>query len=363
MLYFLHTIPGLGPLAWQEAETRLPTANETSRPGTAGIRLVPGRNDIVLVRYSGDARALLRLRVSEDVFVVAARAFNVAPDAQGLRQMYAAVRESQFVHAALAAWKKASGARRAPTTFRVVAREVGAHRFRRRDMGQAVADAVKAGWPGRWRQVDEGADVEIWATLLERELLCGVRLSGPEMRQRDKVRHMPAALRPALAAAMVLLTEPMPDDVFLDPLAGTGTLLVERAAAGPFRQIYGGDNSAEMVKTMRINTRGLQGDVRCERWDARALPLPAASVDSVAVNLPFGKQVAAAEDLAGLYRAVLVEIERVLRPGGRLVALVGDIRVLDAARVRATPHLRPDARQRVTLLGMAASMCVFVKQP
>ncbi|MCG8348773.1 MAG: RNA methyltransferase [Chloroflexales bacterium] len=362
MLYLLHTLPGLGQLAWREAEAKLPVTIGKPGPSTIGIRLVPRRNDIVLLRYAGDPKALLRLRVSEDVFAVAARAFSVSSDERGLRQIYAAVRNSRFVGDALNAWKQATASRRLPATFRVVAREVGEHYFMRRAVGKAVADAVTDGWPGRWQKVDEEADLEVWASLLEKELFCAVRLSGLEMRQRGKQHHLPASLRPAMAAAMVFLTDPAPDDVFLDPMAGAGTLLAERAAAGPFRQIYGGDINAKAVEAMRANTRSLKGAITCERWDAGALPLEDESVDKVAVNLPFGKQIAPGNDLVALYGGVLAEIQRVLRPDGRLVALVGESQALNKAR-SAAPQLRPGPNHRVTILGQAAAIRIFDKRP
>lgn len=359
MYYLLQTLPGLGDLAWREAEFLLPPGKDGRGPSTGGVRLVPGRNDIVLLRYDGDPRELLRLRVSEDVFALAARAFNVATDQRGLRQVYAALRNSQQVGDALAAWRRARAMKRPPATYRVVVRAVGGHSFLRRDLGKAVADAVADGWPGRWQRVDEDADVEVWATLIERDLLCGLRLSDVSMRRRAKRAHLPASLRPALAAAMVMLSEPAPADIFLDPMAGAGTLLVERAAAGPFAQIYGGDNNRAAVTAMETNTSDLRGAVECRRWDARALPLDEQSVNKVAVNLPFGKQVAENEDLPRLYRAVLGEIRRVIQPGGRVVILAGDMRLLDSARKAAAPTLRPLERHRVAVLGQPATIAVY----
>ena len=60
-------------------------------------------------------------------------------------------------------------------------------------------------------------------------------------------------------------------------------------------------------------------DIR--QWDARKLPLDDASIDKVACNLPFGKQLRASENPAKLYPPVLAELERVVRPGGRIVLL------------------------------------------
>ncbi|MCX7790200.1 MAG: methyltransferase domain-containing protein [Chloroflexaceae bacterium] len=361
MLYALQTVPGLGTLAWREAEQVLSRGSAPAPPRLAGIKAVPGRDDIVLLDYQGDPKPLLGLRTVEDVFVVAARAFRIAADERGPRQIYAAVRSSASVGLALHAWRRASGARKGGGTFRVIARTVGRQQYLRRDVGRAVADAVRDGWPGPWRLVDEGEDLEVWATLLDQELLCALRLSDASMRQRGKLRHLPASLRPALAAAMVALTHPAPDDVFLDPMAGAGTLLVERAAAGPFAVLRGGDISDEAVSAMRANLRGVGGQVITSRWDARRLPLDDRSVDKVAVNLPFGKQIGDQAELPELYRDVLAEIARVLRPGGRLVALVGDAQLLEQARSGAARSLRPGPRHRVFVLGQPAVICEYTR--
>jgi tRNA (guanine6-N2)-methyltransferase len=361
MLYALQTLPGLGQLAWREAELNLP-AGDGAGPKLVALRAIPGRNDLVLFAHRGSAKPLLGLRSSEDAFVVAARAFRVAPDERGLRQIYAAVRNSEDVAPALEAWKRATGTRQQGGSFRVIARTVGRQKYMRRDVGRAVADAVKDSWPGRWNLVEDDSDLEVWATLVESELLCALRLSDAAMRQRGKARHLPASLRPALAAAMVALTDPAPDDIFVDPMAGAGTLLVERAAAGPFAEIHGGDVSSEALAAMRENLRGVGGRIQVSRWDARRLPFEDGAVDKVAVNLPFGKQISDEAQLPGLYRETLAELQRVLRSGGRLVALTGDQRLLEQARAAAARGLRPGPRHRVIVLGHPATICEYTRQ-
>lgn len=361
MLYALQTLPGLGNLAWREAELALAGDGERGGPKLVGIKAVPGRNDIILVAHRGGPRRLLGLRASEDLFAVAARGYRIAPDERGLRQIYAAVRGSEDIQQALDTWRRATNSRTQNGTFRVIARSVGKQKFLRRDLGRAVSDAVREGWPGNWRPIDEDADLEIWATLVEQELICAVRLSDASMRQRGKTRHLPASLRPALAAAMVALTDPEDDDIFVDPMAGAGTLLVERAAAGPFAEIHGGDIKPEAVSAMQENVRGVKGKIITSRWDARRLPFEDGSVDKVAVNLPFGKQVSDVAQLPALYREALSEIARVLRPGGRLVVLAGDTRTLESARSSAARSLRPGPRHRVIVLGQGAMICEYVR--
>ena len=57
------------------------------------------------------------------------------------------------------------------------------------------------------------------------------------------------------------------------------------------------------------------------QWDATRLPLADASVDKVAMNMPYGKDIAIDQDAYAMVRAVLKEAARVTRPSGKIVAL------------------------------------------
>jgi 23S rRNA G2445 N2-methylase RlmL len=208
--------------------------------------------------------------------------------------------------------------------------------------------------------VEEDADVELWVNLLRDELLCGVRLSGAEMRHRDyQVEHTPASLRPSVAAALVRLTKPNASDVFLDPVVGSGTILLERAAAGPYSRLIGGDNSADVLDVARANARGVR-QLELREWDARALPLADASVDKAALNLPFGRQISPGANLRELYRTVFAELVRVIRPGGTVATLAGDASAVDSA-LRSNPTLRLIRRITVNLLGYDATISVLAR--
>ena len=95
------------------------------------------------------------------------------------------------------------------------------------------------------------------------------------------------------------------------------------------------------------------------RWDARRLPLPETSVDRVVSNPPFGKQLGRPEEISPLYRALVAECDRVLKPGGRAVLLVGEPALLTPPAAAAGWYAHRQLRVRV--LGQPAALTVWRK--
>jgi tRNA (guanine6-N2)-methyltransferase len=240
----------------------------------------------------------------------------------------------------------------------VLARQVGRTAYRRAEAQRAVELGIAARGDYHWRPAEEGA-LEFWLTLLPGEALLALRLSDASTRHRDyKVAHLPASLRPSAAAALVWLTRPAPEDVFLDPMCGAGTLLIERAHAGRYAMLLGGDLRPEALAAARTNIGPRYQPIELRQWDARHLPLDAASVTAAAVNLPFGKQIGASPENRTLYPAALRELARVLRPHARLVALTGDTQAFDEA-LRHTPRLARREQYSVQVLGQPARVYVL----
>jgi 23S rRNA G2445 N2-methylase RlmL len=208
----------------------------------------------------------------------------------------------------------------------------------------------------RWTPVSDGGQVEVWANLLGSHLLIGLRLSDRSMRHRfDKRVELPASLRPSMAGAMVYLTEPQPGDIFLDPMCGSGTILLERIHGGPYKEILGGDFDRQRVEATRQNLpqrrKGRKaGRIDVRQWDARDLPLPDGSVHKVATNLPFGKQIGTQQELESLYGAVLAELARVVAPNGRIVLLSSEFELIKQL-LRRVPELEILTGYSVATLG------------
>jgi len=154
---------------------------------------------------------------------------------------------------------------------------------------------------------------------------------GRDLRQRERAGSLP----PTIAAALAFLGKPRDDDVILDPVCGSGTLLAEAAALAPGAVVHGRDLDRAAIKAARANLPEL-GNGSLAPGDARALDLAPGRVTLVLANLPFGKQFGDVEDNPALYAELLAELARLAAPSGwRAVLLAADAEPV-AAAARAT---------------------------
>jgi tRNA (guanine6-N2)-methyltransferase len=320
--------PGLEEVAAEEIEAELGGAVKKSGLG------------IVVFRVADIDRRVLQLRTTEDVFLLAWGTDELSFRAQDLESICRWTDKAnwpkllQLHHAVRPKPKGKPG-------YRLIAQMNGQRGYRRVDAQTAMARGLGGKFPASWKPAEENAAVEVWLTIEGPTAVCGLRLSDRSMRHRTyKVEHVPASLRPTMAAAMVRLAELKPGQTVLDPMCGAGTLLAEALehvrgkrrddALGWNVTFWGGDIETRHVKAAQDNLRRF-GNVRLETWDARRLPVADASVDRVLSNPPFGKQLSTPEEIGPLYRGVVREMDRVLVPGGRAVLLVSDVKALGAA--------------------------------
>jgi 23S rRNA G2445 N2-methylase RlmL len=344
-------LPGLEPVAAEELEH------------TFGADVKKTSGGMVVFRIPEIDRSLLRLRTTEDVFLLAWGTDDLTYRAQDLRSIERwTARDANWdqllkIHHAVR--PKPSG----KPTYRLVTQMTGEHGYRRVDAGKALAKGLAGKLPASWRHADENASVEIWLTIQGKMAVCGLRLSDRTMRHRRyKLEHIPASLRPTMAAAMVRLAETRLGHTVVDPMCGAGTILAEQLEALPRAErdravLLGGDLDMEAIRNARANLRNLS-EVPVQRWDALALPLPDNSVDRIISNPPFGKQLGEPEEMAPLYRKMAREYDRVLRRGGRAVLLVADFEALKQAAPRRWKLAR---KLPVRVLGQRAVISVWDK--
>jgi arsenite methyltransferase len=129
------------------------------------------------------------------------------------------------------------------------------------------------------------------------------------------------------------LGRPQPGDVVLDLGCGAGTdLLVAAQMVGPDGRAIGVDMTGAMLERARASAREMGlANVEVHESLVEALPFDDASVDVVVSN--------GVIDLVPDKEVVFAEIDRVLRPGGRL----------QLADVVVHREVSEDARQRIDL--------------
>lgn len=353
--YIAYVVPGLEGVA----ESEIVAALEVEPPFRV-LREFDERTSMLIFRYAGPPPALLALGTVEDVFALAVESETVPTSRAGLAAIRAAVARGPAFPGAVDRAFAVRPRRRGKTTFRVIARKSGDHAFRRVDLQKAVEWGVLDRLP-TWRLVEDDAHIEVWVSLIRAHLIVGLRLSDRTMRQREyRKAGLPAALKPTVARAMALLSRPQDDDVVLDPMCGSGTVLIERARAARYRLLLGGDLDDAAVSATRENIGTRYKPIEIRRWDARELPLEDGSVDAILTNLPFGKQIGTPAENRALYPALLAEWARVLRDSGRMVLLTGDRALLTRA-VQQQPRLTIARQMPVIVRGYRATLMVVTK--
>jgi len=350
--FIVHTQPGFESIAWNEIETRIPGSH------LIATRVTPDRAGMAIFETPRPER-LMSMRCAEDVFMLLAHRHDLAHSRDILESVRAAIRSAPNVDSALALRARLVKGSRAGRRlgFKVIARLSGRHEFRRIDFKRAIETAVRERGDHSWRPADDDADVEVWATMIGNELMLAMRLSDDRMRQREyKIAHLPGSLRPSVAAAMVWLSEPRDDDVFLDPMCGVGTVLIERAHMGRYAMLLGGDSDDEALAAARENIGLRYKPIEIRRWDAVALGLDDSSVSRIVTNMPWGIRHGAHSDNRRLYPRLLEEFNRVLKPQGRMVLLTAETQLMrDLARRKI---FRPARIIPVSVLGVPA--CVYL---
>ena len=185
-------------------------------------------------------------------------------------------------------------------------------------------------------------DIRLHIHVAEADCTLCLDSSGESLHRRGyRQESVEAPLNEVLAAGMIMMTGWQGDTDFIDPMCGSGTLLVEAAliarnmAPGLFRKeyafekwpdfdselfdkiynddsqerefkhhIYGYDIDMKAVNTARMNVRaaGLSADISVEQQDFKDFTQPAQK-SILVTNPPYGERIST-PDLLGTYRMI-----------------------------------------------------------
>ncbi|MCD2203184.1 TIGR01177 family methyltransferase [Halobacterium sp. KA-6] len=131
-----------------------------------------------------------------------------------------------------------------------------------------------------------------------------------ERKPTDRPFFQPGSMDPLLARALCNLARVQPGDVVLDPMCGTGGVLIEAGLLGAHP--VGTDAQQKMVAGARRNLAAYAPDFDVARADATRLPLRDDAADTVIFDAPYGRQSKVeTHDLADLVAGALAEARRV----------------------------------------------------
>ena len=126
----------------------------------------------------------------------------------------------------------------------------------------------------------------------------------------DRPFFQPGSMDPLLARAVCNLARVEPGDRVLDPMCGTGGVLIEAGLLGA--RPLGTDAQAKMVEGARQNLGHSLDEFDVARADATRLPLCDDTVDAVVFDAPYGRQSKIeTHNLADLVGGALAEARRV----------------------------------------------------
>jgi tRNA (guanine6-N2)-methyltransferase len=341
--FFALTTAGLEAIAAKEL-ARLP---QVTSP-TISYRRLSGT-------CQGDLASLCTLRTVDDVFLELATWREIGRPRSSLQQLHH-LAGTLDLHPAKAHLARLRAMRRFPQ-FSLSVSFVGKRNYTSEEIKEVMAKALEhthRGW--RYQGDDRQADLNVRVFLEQDVATVGVRISKTPLYDRSYQRvHLPGALKPSVAAALVELAQITSTTTVLDPCCGSGTILIEAALQGA--NASGGDSNPTAVAAAQANVAAAGVTVPIFHWDAASLPLANASIDRVITNLPWGRQVSVETALPVLYRRLFTQMRRVLAPAGRLVILTSAPELLDPLDLSYVERIK------ISLFGQRPTILVFSSTP
>lgn len=163
-------------------------------------------------------------------------------------------------------------------------------------------------------------DLEFWL-LLRREGygFFGIKITYPLKKERPQK----GKLSRQIAYMMALLSKPNPKDIVIDPFAGYGSLPIERAASFPYQQIIAVDKNKHLVANLKKKVKKMRKRIKVIQGDALTLEeINDKAIDKIISDPPWG-EFEKIENIEKFYESMLKEFDRILKPKGIAVLLIG----------------------------------------
>jgi len=208
-------------------------------------------------------------------------------------------------------------------TFRVTSQRYGLHNFTSIDMQKVAGEIFLEKYKKKVSL--KNFDLNIRFDLIGNFGYVGIQLTKDSLYKRfKKAFNHPAAIKATLAYGMIRLADVKEGETFLDPMCGSGTIVMEAASLYKNRiKIFAGDINEEFVEKAKENARinGLERFIEFKKMDATKLEEHFLTIDKIVTNPPYGVRIAKKKDLKRFYWKFLESVSKVLSKEGRAVII------------------------------------------
>jgi tRNA (guanine6-N2)-methyltransferase len=180
----------------------------------------------------------------------------------------------------------------------------------------------------------------------------------PLATRRWRVCDMPGALNAPVARAMIhLATSLNHNQRTANIMSGSGTLMIEHCLEFPESIVFGCEIAADALECAEKNAvaADVASRIKQIQCDACNLPFLDDSLDTIYADLPFGQLVGSHEANQVLYPQVMAEAARVMRAGGKMVAITHQVRLMSQV-LRQNSNWTIVSENRVSLRGLHPRM-------
>ncbi len=320
--------------------------------------LLGKRHDFLVFTSAVDATKLLHLRSAENAFVLCCLIDGIPTHrVRGLELVEHTVASARIGDClqALARCRGIACLSDSPD-WRFTVQLQGYHKFSADEVHKLSVEVLTA-LPALGKRRNE-AEVDLRLQIIRDKGFLGLQLPRKAMNKRPyKALTRAGSLDPTVAYSLIRLTKPELGDTFLDPMCGAGTIPIEARLGFRLGAVICGDEDSQAVHITERNASTAETELAVHQWNALHLPLANETVDTIATNLPYGKDVPL-DNPGHFLRALLSELARVMRIEGRAALLTAHGNDLDKL-VRSGSTFRITSARTLNLYCRAVALLVL----
>lgn len=198
-------------------------------------------------------------------------------------------------------------------------------------------------------------DLDFFLLIENEDVFFGLRLFKDPLHKRAFKRYsMPASLKSNIAYAMLELIDLNQEDLFLDPMCGVGSISIEAAFMGA--KAFGYDINKDAIKLAVKNAKKAEKEITFEVRDATKTGLKEGSIDKIATNLPFGRQITV-DSNTKLFKNILIELKRIIKKSGKIALLSIHSELLK--KLAKNNDLKLIHEREISLYGLSPKILIF----